>query len=160
MDLKVFERHPMFRLATPEDEPEILSSLASSPMHVGGMELVYEREPSFNELLRIQAPEQMTVVAVEQNEIRGFASFSTGERLIDGKPVRASYAGDMRVRTSRILGASLATLLRRSFEFVGKRLRLYDDSERKSSPPIAVWWNESRGEKRIRTSIITPLPMP
>jgi hypothetical protein len=96
-----FTKFPIFRVFRPTDESKIHAMLAETPMKVGGMELVYDRQPAFQRLLDYQAPRHVTTVADVEGDIRGFGSYSWGRRLVDGRPTTAMYIGDFRVKTDR-----------------------------------------------------------
>ena len=106
MDLSAaFIKYPVFRVSRPEDETGIHALLADTPMVAGGMELLYDRHPSFRRLLDYQAPHSLTTVAEVAGDIRGFASFSWGPRWVNGIRRTAMYIGDFRVKTDRRIAA-------------------------------------------------------
>jgi hypothetical protein len=108
----------------PEDEEGIHAVFARAPMRLGTLELLYDRRPSFEKLLALQAPRWLTLVGGGRGEVKGFASFSWGTRYVDGVETSAVYAGDFRLcpdralaRTWRALYPELLRLFARSTEF-------------------------------------------
>lgn len=102
MDLSsAFLKYPIFRIFRPSDEESIHAMLSETPMHVGSMELIYDRRPLFRGQLDYQAAHHITTVADVGGEIRGFGSYSWGKRLVGGRTTHAMYIGDFRVKRDR-----------------------------------------------------------
>lgn len=70
-------------------------------MRIGGIELLYDRSPDYQALLRSQGPAQLTILAEENKELLFVYSFSAGKKWIHGKLESCAYIGDFRTNRSR-----------------------------------------------------------
>lgn len=104
MDLNTFlKRNPDISIFNPSDDNEsVLELMAQSPMKVGGIELLYDRSPSFEALLKCQAPQYVTFLGKDRdNSLMGFFSMSFAKKWIFGEQVQCGYIGDFRTNRSR-----------------------------------------------------------
>lgn len=104
MDLDRFlqENSYLQIFAEERDESEVLQFMAAAPMRVGGIELIYDRSPKFQKLLKFQSDVFLTLVARhDDHKILGIFSVSIADKYIGGKKVKCAYIGDFRTDNSR-----------------------------------------------------------
>lgn len=105
MDLAQFiNAHPELELYQPEKHNyEVLEFMAKSPMRIGGIELLYDRSPRFEALLKVQGGAFFTILAPKQGGgLHGFFSMSVFPRIVDGKIENIGYLSDFRTDGSRV----------------------------------------------------------
>lgn len=84
------------------DNADVLSFMKKSPMRLGGIDLLYDRSPDFQELLKCQAPQYFTFLSRNsEKKIKGFFSISVAQKWIHGQKVFCGYIGDFRTDLSR-----------------------------------------------------------
>jgi hypothetical protein len=87
----------LIRLATEEDNGALLELTQLCPMR-GSVELGVDRAPRFLALNALQGDPWFVAVAQDRaGEIVGCAAAAVREVYVDGRPIRASYVGDLRV---------------------------------------------------------------
>lgn len=103
MDLEqVFSQNPLLGTLKKEEHNAVFDIFASTPMKVGGLDLVYDRTPDFDALLDCQSSHYYTFVVRRDERVRALGSVSWGRRWVkiarDKEPqlVNVSYAGDFR----------------------------------------------------------------
>lgn len=102
MDLSSYlQDHPYLQSFKPSDQEAVLSLAKQSPMKIGGIELLYDRSPKYQALLRCQGPKQLTIIAKDKGELLFVYSFSTAKKWIHGKLENCAYIGDFRTNQSR-----------------------------------------------------------
>ncbi len=87
-----------FRLATPDDDAALRHAFTAAPME-GGMRLVFEREPSFFDAVRVQGS-FVQVIVCEDTETGAIAALGTraiSDCFIQGVPTPTGYLSDLRV---------------------------------------------------------------
>lgn len=89
---------------------QVLDLMAKSPMRLGGIDLIYDRSPKFQELLKAQGENFLTLLSLDQkkyeklrdsSKVTGCFSLSTGMKYIQGKKVCCAYIGDFRTNGDR-----------------------------------------------------------
>jgi hypothetical protein len=110
-----------FDLATPDDDAELRSILAATPMD-GEIAVAFRREPSFFAAAAVEGPLHQTVVGrdLETGCIIGFGSRSVRMRYVNGEPAPIGYLSALRVLPQY---RSLGLLARGYAQF----RRLHDD---------------------------------
>lgn len=113
MDLSEFFRtRPELQVLDAErDRAEVLELFARSPMHVAGLELVYDRSPDFSRLLECQGHDFVSFAGHHHGRKCFLASVSLERRWVDGRPANVAYVGDFRTDGSR----AAALLWRREY---------------------------------------------
>lgn len=108
MDIeKVFSKNPLLAHLKKEEYASVFDIFESSPMKVGGLDLVYDRSPNFEELLDCQSEHHYTFVVRREERIRALGSVSWGPRFVQHhqeattKKLNVSYAGDFRALFER-----------------------------------------------------------
>lgn len=104
MDLDlVLAEHLNFQKATLVDNENLLAEIKNSPLNFSGVQLTYDRGPTFFNLLQLQATSSITLISKATDKILALASFSWGPRWINGRKNVAMYVGDFRCENSRTL---------------------------------------------------------
>lgn len=104
MDLKSYlETQPFLKaLSTAEDQEQVLTLASRAPMRVGGIELLYDRHPDFQALLRCQGSPYVTLMGSDgQQNLLAVVSFSAQKKWVQGKLVDCCYVGDFRTNQTR-----------------------------------------------------------
>lgn len=70
-------------------------------MNLQGLQLIYDRKPSFSALLQAQSHDWLTVVSKDSNRLFGFASMSVTPRYWNGELQNICYLGDLRAEYDR-----------------------------------------------------------
>jgi hypothetical protein len=89
------------RLYTPQDQEAVDQLFQSHPMHLPGFDLIYNRQPHFQNLLKCQSEHFETVVAEEENQVIGVTSLSWKQRQLSGQVVTVGYLSDLRMKRTR-----------------------------------------------------------
>ena len=89
------------RLYTPQDQEAVDQLFQSHPMHLPGFDLIYSRQPHFQNLLKCQSEHFETVVAEENNQVIGVTSLSWKQRQLRDQPVIVGYLSDLRMKKTR-----------------------------------------------------------
>jgi len=93
--------HPGVRPADQKDENKLHELFQAKPMKIGKLELVYDRRPSFQNLLEAQGSSHITWLMEGQSRILGCGSVSAVDRWYLGKKHRVSYLSDLRISEAR-----------------------------------------------------------
>ena len=86
---------------TEKDNQDIVNFMDLTPMRISGIELLYDRRPSFQKLLRCQSSTYMTIIAWLNKKTAGLFSLSSQKKWINGKKVSCGYIGDFRTDGSK-----------------------------------------------------------
>ncbi len=89
------------RLYTPQDQEAVNQLFQSHPMHLPGFDLIYSRQPHFQNLLKCQSEQFETVVAEENNQVIGVTSLSWKQRRLHHRDVMVGYLSDLRMKKTR-----------------------------------------------------------
>jgi hypothetical protein len=89
------------RLMQESDQPAMFELSRLSPMKLPGLDLIYDRSPDFQNLLKCQSPHFETYVAYAGGELLGHASISWKPRRVNGEKKGVAYLGDLRMRKRR-----------------------------------------------------------
>lgn len=122
MDLKNWLQQESFlkEFSSPQDESKVQNLLAKASMNVGGIELLYDRSPEFQRLLRYQASEYLTVLGENPaGDLLGFFSLSFAKKWISGAKQQCGYIGDFRISNSK----QAALIWRKSYPKILQRLQ-------------------------------------
>jgi hypothetical protein len=79
------------------DQEEAFQIFTMIPMKLPGLNLIYDRSPTFLSLLKAQAPEFQTFIGRHEGKMLGFASLAWGPRWLKEEKKIVSYIGDLRV---------------------------------------------------------------
>lgn len=97
MDLNA-DRHPHIkRFDSAEDEGATGRLFQRKPMHIGKMELTYDRSPSFQGLLHAQGDDPVTWLLRQRGDVVGCGSYTVNRRWVAGERHLVSYLSDLRV---------------------------------------------------------------
>lgn len=129
MDLKSYlsQQKEIHVFDVTSDNQDVLSLLGAAPMHIGGIDLLYDRKPDFSKLLECQSPLYKTFLGRRGEKINGFFSMSFQKKWIQGQKVSCAYIGDFRTDNSR----SVARLWRQSY---GEILKLVQQDNECGKP--------------------------
>ncbi len=89
------------RIYTSQDQQAVDQLFQSHPMHLPGFDLIYSRQPHFQDLLKCQSEQFETVVAEENNQVIGVTSLSWKKRKLDHQVVTVGYLSDLRMKKTR-----------------------------------------------------------
>jgi hypothetical protein len=92
---------PEVRLMQSSDQKAMYELSRLSPMRLPGLDLVYDRSPDFQSLLKCQSKNFETYVSYAGEELLGHASISWKNRLVNGEKKGVAYLGDLRMRKRR-----------------------------------------------------------
>ncbi len=97
MDLKeVLFRNPDFRIAQSSDNECLMTAIERSPMKLHGLDLIYDRRPSFQKLQSLQGSHFFTTLAQQDERISTMASFAWSSKWVNQKKATVVYVGDFR----------------------------------------------------------------
>lgn len=132
MDLETFiESHSQiseFDESRQTRHAQILNLIAK-PMKLFGLNLVYDRSPLFNALLKAQGLKFKTIISLKNSNITGLFSVSTAPRLLKRAPVVVGYLGDFRIENDR----RIASFWRNNYS---STLDLFSESRQLDNPNV------------------------
>lgn len=89
------------RIYTSQDQEAVDHLFQSHPMHLPGFDLIYSRQPHFQNLLKCQSEQFETLVAEEKNQVIGVTSLSWKQRQLHNQVVTVGYLSDLRMKKTR-----------------------------------------------------------
>ncbi|QDK38633.1 hypothetical protein [Bdellovibrio sp. NC01] len=103
MDLKSYfaENKDLILFDYARDNQKVLDFMNAAPMRLSGIELLYDRSPSFPRLLECQAAKYMTVMGWQKERVSGFFSMSVQQKWVHGQKASCAYIGDFRTDGTR-----------------------------------------------------------
>ncbi len=125
MDLKpYFTSNTEISFFNPDkDNQDVLKFMDLIPMRMGGIELLYDRRPSFQRLLQCQSSNYMTILASHKQKTAGLFSLSSQKKWINGEKISCGYIGDFRTDGSK----DVAKLWRKNYGELLKAISSNDD---------------------------------
>jgi hypothetical protein len=95
---RILEKYPNIRLATVEDNVEILNFTKSIPMRAGLLSLRYERSPDYFAQTRIQGDFAFVLVLSHDGVICGVTAISVKKIYCNGRSAQTGYFSDLRIK--------------------------------------------------------------
>lgn len=96
----MYARFPQVREMQPSDNTEVLKLFGEQTMKIPGLHLLYDRSPSFQELLHHHSSQYKTLLCEMDGKLQGVCSFSWGPRWVHGEIKTVAYLSDFRSRKS------------------------------------------------------------
>lgn len=91
-----------FSLASNEDNAEILRFYHDHQMQTDGLSIYYDRGVNFFDFLKVQGEGHFIFLyRDEQDEIKGVATITTREHIVNGQKQNVLYLGDLRAKANR-----------------------------------------------------------
>lgn len=149
MDLKDFLReYPQLKLfESTRDNEQVLNLMATSPMRLGAIDLLYDRSPEFQALLKAQGERYLTLLSTSpEGTVTGCFSLSTSIKYIHGVKKVCAYIGDFRTNGSR----KVAVLWRTEYQRI---LKIFQSEELLAKPEYFLTAVLKKNKEAVRNLV-------